>query len=85
MKPDTGDEAWVGAVVGLSGVLGDGARGQIRRGTWEARRGGGRDRQRLGGIHNPESGTGRESDRPIVAGKRVMTVERRGLSREVLL
>ena len=30
-------------------------------------------------------GTGRESDRPIVAGKRVTTVERRGLSREVLL
>ncbi len=85
MKPATGDEAWVRAVVGLSGVLGDGARGQISRGTWEARRGGGRDRQRLGGIHNPESGTGRESDRPIVAGKRVMTVERRGLSREVLL
>jgi len=85
MKPDTGDEAWVGAVVGLSGVLGDGARGQIRRGTWEARRGGGCDRQHLGGIHNPGSDSGRESDRLIVAGKRVTTVERRSLSREVLL
>src|SRR5437773_12168344 len=42
-------------------------------------------RRRLGGIHNPGSGSGRESDRPIVAGKRVTTRERRGLSREVLL
>ena len=30
MKPDTGDQAWAEAVVGLSGVLVDGARGQIR-------------------------------------------------------
>jgi len=29
---------WVRAVTGLSGVVGDGAWGQIRRGTWEARR-----------------------------------------------
>jgi len=85
MKPDTGDEVWAEAVVGLSGVLGDGARGQIRRGTWEARRRGRGNRQRLGGIHNPGSGSGRESDRPIVAGRRVTTEERRGLSREVLL
>jgi len=85
MKPETGDEEWAQTVVGLSGVLVDGARGQIRRGTWEARLRGGTDRQRVGGIHNPDSGSGRESDRPIVAGKRVTTVERRGLSREVLL
>src|SRR5919109_5549559 len=85
MKPATGDEAWAEAVVGLSGVLVDGARGQIRRGTWEARRGGGGDRQRPGGIHNPGSGPGRESDRPIVAGKRVTTVEPRGLGRRALL
>ena len=75
MKPDTGDEAWVGAVVGLSGVLGDGARGQIRRGTWEARRGGGGDRQRLGGIHNPGSGSGRESDRLIVCAEQRVVQE----------
>jgi hypothetical protein len=48
MKPDTGDEEWAQAVVGLSGVLGDGARGQIRRGTWEARRSGGVTANALG-------------------------------------
>jgi len=42
---------------------------------WRRRR-----RQRSEGIHNLGSGPDRESDRPIVAGKRVTTVERRGLS-----
>src|SRR5208282_2455205 len=45
---------WVQAITGLSGVVGDSARGQISRGTWETRRGG--VSQRLGGIHNPSGG-----------------------------
>ena len=36
--------------------------------------------QRDTGKHNRVSGSGRESDRLIVAGKRVTTVERRGRS-----
>ena len=35
---------WERAITGLSGVVGDGARGQISRGTWETRRGGLRER-----------------------------------------
>jgi hypothetical protein len=31
MKPDTGDEAWVEAVVGLPGVIGGSAQGQISK------------------------------------------------------
>ena len=38
--------------------------------------------QRPGGIHNLGSGPDRESERLIVAGKRVTTVERRGLTRK---
>jgi len=35
---------------------------------------------RVKGINNRHIGPGRESDRPIVAGKRLTTVERRGLT-----
>jgi hypothetical protein len=39
----------------------------------------------LEGRHNRQGGCGRESDRPIVARKRVMTVERRGRSQYALM
>ena len=66
-------------------MVGDGARRKISGGTWEARRGGFALRdQRLAGINNRRVGPGRESDRFIVAGKRVMTVERRGRDADVL-
>jgi hypothetical protein len=39
-----------------------------------------RQRQHLGGMNNPRRGSGRKSDGPIVARKRVTTVERRGLT-----
>ena len=41
--------------------------------------------QRLAGIHNCESDAGRESERPIVAKKRVTTVEPRGLTEDRLV
>ena len=41
--------------------------------------------QRLAGIHNRESAPARESERPIVARKRVTTVEPRGLAENMLL
>src|ERR1019366_1915329 len=41
---------WVRAPSGPSGVVGDGARRQIGRGTWETRRGGAS--QRSAGINN---------------------------------
>ena len=41
--------------------------------------------QRLAGINNRECGAGRESERPIVAEKRVTTVERRGLTENTLM
>ena len=41
--------------------------------------------QRRGGMNNPASDSGRESDRPIVARKRVTTVEREGLTVEASL
>ena len=41
--------------------------------------------RRRAGMHNCARGGGRESDRPIVARKRVMTVERRGWGHCVLL
>jgi len=57
-------------------VIGDGACGEINRGTWETRRGG-----RGGANVGRESITAvrlrRESEGFIVAGKRVTTVERR--------
>jgi hypothetical protein len=43
-----------------------------------------RDR-RFAGIHNRERDTGRESERPIVAAKRVTIVERRGLAESMWL
>jgi hypothetical protein len=61
---------WVNAVVGLPGVRGCSAQGQISRGTWETRQGGGvatqsnRQREPI-----TVSGPCRESERPIVAGK----------------
>jgi len=67
------------APIGSSGVIGDSARGEISRGTWEARRGesDGLNRER---EDMTASGPRRESERPIVATKRVTTVERRGLA-----
>jgi len=62
-------------------VEGGSARGKIGRGTWEAR-GGAKTAE---GNKYLEVGPWRESDRPIVAGKRVMTVERRGLSEGTLM
>lgn len=41
----------------------------------------GEQRKLRKGINNRAEGPVRESDRPIVARKRVMTVERRGLTR----
>ena len=41
--------------------------------------------QRRGGRHNPTIGPGQESDRPVVAGKRLITVEPRGLTVDVSL
>ena len=41
--------------------------------------------RRRAGMHNGASGGGRESDRPIVARKRVTTVERRGRGHCVLM
>src|SRR3990170_7687214 len=57
------------AIVGLSGVVGDGACRQVSRGTWETRQSGWQT-QRTAGIHNRGSGSGRESERLIVAKKR---------------
>ena len=63
-------------------MFGDSAQGQISRGTWETRQGGGRATgpQQPKGIHNQGIGSGRESERPTVAKKRVTTVELRGLT-----
>jgi hypothetical protein len=67
-----------------------GERGQ-RVGTDQSRslgdpaRRGGVDPRRSRGKHNPGSGPERESERPIVAKKRVTTVERRGRSRDTQL
>jgi hypothetical protein len=61
------------AVVGLSGVVGGGAHGQIGRGTWEARQGEGFP-STLHGENITLGRSCRESDRPIV-------VEKRGNSR----
>jgi hypothetical protein len=41
--------------------------------------------QRRGGRHNPASGRGRESDRLVVAKKRLIPVERRGRTGNMLL
>ena len=71
------------AVAGLSGVKGDSARVKTGRGTWETRQGGGQD-QPGQGINNLTRGAGRESDRLVVAEKRVTTVERRGLTGNML-
>ena len=72
-------------VAELTGVRGDSARGKnSRSGTWETRRSGaGSEQKRDAGMHNRMTCTGRESDRLIVARKRVTTVERRGLSVDV--
>lgn len=66
-----------------------GERGQ-RAGTDRSRNLGdppewGRRPQRREGRHNLPEGSGRESDRPIVARKRVMTEERRGLTGNTFL
>ena len=62
----------------------DGARGKKSPGTWETRPGGPWWSQRPKRMHNRRSGSDRESDRPIVAKKRVMTGERRDLSSNTL-
>lgn len=59
----------------LSGVVGEGACRKISRGTWEVRRTTQSERvslkgERGRGINNPFSVYGRNSERPIVAGKR---------------
>jgi len=69
------------APAGLSGVKGGGA---SRRGSWEHERAVAAVRAfRLGkpdsGINNRVGCRDRQSERPVVAAKRVMTVERRGL------
>lgn len=61
--------------MGLSGVIGEGACRKISRGTWEVRRNSQSERvspkgERRRGINNPPSVYGRNSERPIVAGKR---------------
>jgi hypothetical protein len=61
---------WAEAVAGLPGVRGGSAQGQISRGTWETRQGGGvatrgnRQREQI-----TAGGSCRESERPIVARK----------------
>jgi hypothetical protein len=72
---------WAQAVAGLAGLIGDGAWRQIGRGTWETRRGGGGDAANaVRGDITSAAAPGWESDRPIGAGKRLITVERRGLN-----
>ena len=61
-KPATGDEATGKSSHQATGVEGDGARGQISRGTWEARSGVG---EPLRGRTEPE----RVSEKPAVAKK----------------
>jgi len=58
------------AAIGLSGVVGGGARGQISQGTWETPRGGWRRAQRGAERHNRWRGSDGESERPIRAKKR---------------
>jgi hypothetical protein len=59
------------AAIGLSGVVGGSARGQISQGTWEAPRGWVRRRAQRGTErHNRWRGPGGESERPIRAKKR---------------
>lgn len=72
------------AIAELTGVRGDSARGK-NSGVGPGRP----DRAVLGehkrdaGMHNHVTCTGRESDRLVVAKKRVTTAERRGLSVDV--
>ncbi|HZE69959.1 MAG TPA: hypothetical protein VE135_10605 [Pyrinomonadaceae bacterium] len=72
------------AVAGLAGVKGDSARGKNSRGgpgrPDRAVLVNNREHKRDVGMHNYMACTGRESDRLVVARKRVMTVEQRGLS-----
>ena len=67
------------AAIGPSGVVGDGARKQIDRGTWETRRGGG-DGLDARREDITAAWPRRESEGPIVAKKRLITVEPRGLT-----
>lgn len=61
---------WVEAVAGLPGVRGGSAQGKISRGTWETRSGGGVQRTRpRWREQTTASGSGRESERPILARK----------------
>jgi RNA-directed DNA polymerase len=74
---------WVEAVTGLPGVRGGSAQGQINRGTWETRPGSrierrsNRQREQITAV-----GPCRESERSIVARKRLTPVERRGLTED---
>ena len=86
VKPATGDEE-TGAVHRRAFRGGWGQRAgkdSLRKlgdpAEWKRKR-----NQRLAGIHNRECGAGRESERPIVAEKRVTTVERRGLAENTLM
>ena len=63
----------------LPGVEGDSAREQICTGTWETRQGECREALNSTEKEITSGSLGRESERPIVAKKRVMIVEQRGL------
>ena len=70
------------AIAELTGVRGDSARGKnggVGPGRPD-RAVAGSEHKRDAGMHNRMTCTGRESDRLVVAKKRVTTVERRGLS-----
>ncbi len=64
-------------------MIGDSAHGQISQGTWETRLSGGRATNGMR-EYITASWLDRESDRLIVARKRVTTVEPRGLNARVL-
>jgi len=86
MKPATSDEATDDKQsLGISGVRGDSARGKNSRGgpgrpDRAVPSSSSREHERRVGMHNCAGCSGRESDRLLVARKRVTTVEQRGLS-----
>src|SRR5215475_12007619 len=84
MKPDIGGEAMSKHSSDLPGWLGTARRNRsVEDPGRPGRAGKGNQNQRPEGIHNRGNGPGRESERPIVARKRVTTVERRGLTESI--
>jgi hypothetical protein len=81
-EASTGAEKRSESRMGFPGVKGDSARGKNRRelGRAAAVVGGWCPGQPDSGINNRVRCRGRQSERPIVAMKRVTTVERRGLN-----